>query len=222
MQSLASIDWLIVMLYLFFAISTAICPEALHDKQQGLFPGRAGAAGVALRAGVMAASLGSQEVIGMGAAGAKYSLAARTFTASAPFRRCSFVGLFMMPIYYGSKARSVPEFLRLRFDEKTRGSERLPVCGDDSVFSGDLDGRDGAADPALHVFDAVVQARWAGSPAEFDRLDGAPAAIVLLYILLGGLTGAIYNQVLQFFLLAAGLLPMVLLGAAQDRRAGAA
>src|SRR6201981_1092327 len=69
----------------------------------------------------ISANLGAQEVIGMGASGAKYGLATAHFYWVGAIPAMAFVAVFMMPFYYGSKARSAPESLRLRFDEKTRG-----------------------------------------------------------------------------------------------------
>src|SRR6201981_1356949 len=68
----------------------------------------------------LSANLGAQEVIGMGASGAKYGIATSHFYWIGAVPAMLFVGIFMMPFYYGSRARSVPEYLRLRFDEKTR------------------------------------------------------------------------------------------------------
>src|SRR5512133_962023 len=69
----------------------------------------------------ISANLGAQEVIGMGASGAKYGIATSHFYWIGAIPAMVFVGVFMMPFYYGSRARSVPEYLKLRFDEKTRG-----------------------------------------------------------------------------------------------------
>src|SRR5471032_3345770 len=69
----------------------------------------------------ISANLGAQEVIGMGASGAKYGIVTSHFYWIGAIPAMVFVGVFMMPFYYGSKARSVPEYLKLRFDEKTRG-----------------------------------------------------------------------------------------------------
>src|SRR5438045_5592922 len=65
-------------------------------------------------------NLGAQEVLGMGASGAKYGIATSHFYWVGAIPAMVFVGLFMMPFYYGSRARSAPEYLKLRFDEKTR------------------------------------------------------------------------------------------------------
>src|SRR5256885_8383301 len=69
----------------------------------------------------IAANLGAQEVMGMCASGAKYGLMTSHFYWLGAIPAMIFIGVFMMPFYYGSKARSVPEYLKLRFDEKTRG-----------------------------------------------------------------------------------------------------
>src|SRR5947208_5837778 len=68
----------------------------------------------------LSANLGAQEVVGMAASGAKYGISTSHFYWIGAIPAMIFVGVFMMPFYYGSRARSVPEYLRLRFDEKTR------------------------------------------------------------------------------------------------------
>src|SRR5271156_969169 len=73
----------------------------------------------------LSANLGAQEVIGMAASGAKYGIATSHFYWIGAIPAMVFVGVFMMPFYYGSKARSVPEYLKLRFDEKTRAFNAL-------------------------------------------------------------------------------------------------
>src|SRR6201997_2412729 len=68
----------------------------------------------------LSANLGAQEVIGMAASGAKYGIMTSHLYWVGAIPAMVFVAVFMMPFYYGSKARSVPEYLKLRFDEKTR------------------------------------------------------------------------------------------------------
>ncbi len=160
----------------------------------------------------ISANLGAQEVIGMGASGAKYGLETAHFYGIGAIPAMIFVGIFMMPFYYGSKARSVPEFLRLRFDEKTRA---LNACSFAvmTVFSSGISMYAMARlIQTLHVFDGLFRAmgRPAGDIFTFSIV--LSAIIVLGYIFLGGLTSAIYNEVLQFFLIIAGFLPLVLLG----------
>src|SRR5256885_2817492 len=77
----------------------------------------------------ISANLGAQEVIGMAASGAKYGVATSHFYWIGAIPAMAFVGVFMMPFYYGSRARSVPEYLRLRFDEKTRTLNAMSFAG---------------------------------------------------------------------------------------------
>jgi SSS family solute:Na+ symporter len=160
----------------------------------------------------ISANLGAQEVIGMGASGAKYGLETAHFYGIGAIPAMIFVGIFMMPFYYGSKARSVPEFLRLRFDEKTRA---LNACSFAvmTVFSSGISMYAMARlIQALHVFDSLFNSLGLPPEGIFTFAIILSAIIVLCYIFLGGLTSAIYNEVLQFFLIIAGFLPLVLIG----------
>src|SRR5467141_1365797 len=147
----------------------------------------------------LSANLGAQEVIGMGASGAKYGIATSHFYWIGAIPAMVFIGLFMMPFYYGSRARSVPEYLKLRFDEKTRGLNAITFAVM-TIFSS------GISRYALaKLLELVLGWSFTGSVL-------LSAAIVLGYTLLGGLTSAIYNEVLQFFLIVLGFLPLVFLG----------
>src|SRR4026207_2437250 len=110
-----------------------------------------------------------------------------------------FVGLFMMPFYYGSRARSVPEYLRLRFDEKTRTLNAVSFAAM-TVFSSGV---------SMYAMGKLFNLLLGWS---FDVSILVSAVIVLAYVLLGGLTSAIYNEVLQFFLIVFGFIPLVWLG----------
>ena len=147
----------------------------------------------------LSANLGAQEVIGMAASGAKYGMMTSHFYWVGAIPAMVFVGVFMMPFYYGSRARSVPEYLRLRFDEKTRGFNACTFAVM-TVFSS------GISMYALAKLLELVLG-W-----NFHTSVILSAVIVLAYIFLGGLTSAIYNEVLQFFLIVLGFLPLVLLG----------
>src|SRR2546425_9780414 len=109
-----------------------------------------------------------------------------------------FVGLFMMPFSYGSRARSVPEYLSLRFDEKTRGLNAITFAVM-TIFSS------GISMYALGLLFQLVLG-W-----NFTSSVLLSAVIVLVYTLLGGLTSAIYNEVLQFFLIVLGFAPLAIL-----------
>ncbi|HKN66481.1 MAG TPA: sodium:solute symporter family protein [Gemmatimonadaceae bacterium] len=147
----------------------------------------------------ISANLGAQEVLGMGASGAKYGIATSHFYWVGAIPAMVFVGLFMMPFYYGSRARSAPEYLKLRFDEKTRTLNAVSFAVM-TVFSSGI---------SMYALGKLLNLLLGWS---FDASILVSAVIVLLYIVLGGLTSAIYNEVLQFFLIVFGFLPLVWLG----------
>src|ERR1035438_6503500 len=160
----------------------------------------------------LSANLGAQEVIGMGASGAKYGIMTSHFYWVGAIPAMIFVGLFMMPFYYGSRARSVPEYLKLRFDEKTRGLNAISFATMTVFSSGVSMYAMARLIQTLHILDAPFQ-RLSVSPQWIFHVSIAfSALIVLAYILLGGLSSAIYNEVLQFFLIVAGFSPLVWLG----------
>jgi solute:Na+ symporter, SSS family len=209
---LTHVDWLIMLLYFVFVLGIGFALKRYMKTSKDFF--QAGRALPTWICGLafISANLGAQEVIGMGASGAKYGLETAQFYGIGAIPAMIFVGIFMMPFYYGSKARSVPEFLRLRFDEKTRA---LNACSFAvmTVFSSGISMYAMARlIQALHVFDGLFRALGWSPDGIFTFSIVLSAVIVLLYIFLGGLTSAIYNEVLQFFLIVAGFLPLVLLG----------
>ena len=212
MLNLTRVDWLIMLLYFFFVLGIGFALKRYMKTSKDFF--QAGRALPAWICGLafISANLGAQEVIGMGASGAKYGLETAHFYGIGAIPAMIFVGIFMMPFYYGSKARSVPEFLRLRFDEKTRA---LNACSFAvmTVFSSGISMYAMARlIQALHIFDSLfIHLGWPTGWI-FTFAIVMSAMIVLLYIFLGGLTSAIYNEVLQFFLIIAGFLPLTLLG----------
>ena len=211
-MKLTSVDWLIMVLYFVFVLGIGFALRRYMKTSKDFF--QAGRALPAWICGLafISANLGAQEVIGMGASGAKYGLETAHFYGIGAIPAMIFLGIFMMPFYYGSKARSVPEFLRLRFDEKTRA---LNACSFAvmTVFSSGISMYAMARlIQALHVFDNLFRTLGWAPEGIFTFSIVLSAIIVLLYIFLGGLTSAIYNEVLQFFLIIAGFLPLVLLG----------
>jgi SSS family solute:Na+ symporter len=150
----------------------------------------------------LSANLGAQEVIGMGASGAKYGIATSHFYWIGAIPAMVFVGIFMMPFYYGSKARSVPEYLKLRFDEKTRTFNALGFAAM-TIFSSGI---------SMYAMGKLLNLLlgW-----DFDTSILVSAVVVLAYVTLGGLTSAIYNEVLQFFMIVFGFAPLVWVGLKQ-------
>src|SRR5216110_3230318 len=123
-----------------------------------------------------------------------------------------FLGVFMMPFYYGSQARSVPEYLKLRFDEKTRGLNAISFAIMTVFSSGISMYAMARLIQTLHILDAHFRRMSFPPHWIFDVSILFSALVVLAYVLLGGLSSAIYNEVLQFFLIVAGFVPLVYLG----------
>ncbi|MGI4758448.1 MAG: sodium:solute symporter family transporter, partial [Janthinobacterium lividum] len=201
------VDWLIMAVYLVFVLGIGVALKRYMRTSNDFFlAGRSIPAWVCGLA-FLSANLGAQEVIGMGASGAKYGMATSHFYWIGAVPAMVFVGIFMMPFYYGSKARSVPEYLRLRFDEKTRALNAVSF-GIMTLFSSGISMYAMALlIDALGIFKGIVPDAYV-----FHLSVLISAVIVLAYIFLGGLTSAIYNEVLQFFLIVAGFFPLVFIG----------
>src|SRR5467141_3939740 len=209
---LMPIDYLIVFVYFAFVLGVGIVLKRYTKTSSDFFlAGRAIPAWVCGLA-FISANLGAQEVIGMGASGAKYGIATSHFYWVGAIPAMVFVGIFMMPFYYGSRARSVPEYLRLRFDEKTRGLNAISFAIMTVFSSGISMYAMARLIQILHVLDGPFQRLGIPPHWIFHFSIAFSALIVLGYIFFGGLTSAIYNEVLQFFLIVAGFLPLVCLG----------
>jgi SSS family solute:Na+ symporter len=199
MLKLAGVDYLILGLYFVFVIAIGwVLRKYLKTSTDFFESGRSLPAWVCAL-GFIGANLGAQEVIGMAASGAKYGIATSHFYWVGAIPAMVFVGVFMMPFYYGSKARSVPEYLKLRFDEKTRVFNALSFAVM-TVFSSGI---------SMHALALLLNSIL---HLDYNLCIAVSSLIVLIYIVTGGLTSAIYNEVLQFFLIVLGLLPLVLLG----------
>src|SRR5258708_5818382 len=160
----------------------------------------------------LSANLGAQEVIGMAASGAKYGIATSHFYWLGAIPAMVFLGIFMMPFYYGSKAHSVPDYLLLRFDKKTRSLNAITFAVMTIMSSGISMYAMALLIQTLHIFDTPFQMLGLPNTWVFHVSIIISALIVLGYTFLGGLTSAIYNEVLQFFLIVAGFAPLVFLG----------
>jgi solute:Na+ symporter, SSS family len=147
----------------------------------------------------ISANLGAVEVMGMSANGAEYGLPTAHYFWIGAIPAMLFLGIVMMPFYYGSKVRSVPEFMRRRF-----GSPAHLVNGTSFALAQIL-----IAGANLYLLASVVNLLL-GWPIWVSII--VAAAIVLTYTALGGLSAAIYNEVLQFFVIVAALLPLTVVG----------
>lgn len=193
------IDYLIIGLYFVFVLGIGIIiKKRVKTSSDFLMSGRSIPLWITSLA-FISANLGAQEVLGMAASGAKYGIMTSHFYWLGAIPAMVFLGIFMMPFYYGSKVRSVPEYLAKRFDEKTRGFNAFTFAIM-TIFSS------GISLYALAIlFDAILG--W-----DFNVSILLASGIVLAYTFLGGLTSAVYNEVLQFFLIVLGIAPLVYLG----------
>jgi SSS family solute:Na+ symporter len=205
--NLTYIDWLIMLVYFGFVLGIGFALKRYMRTSNDFFlAGRSIPAWVCGLA-FISANLGAQEVIGMGASGAKYGIVTSHFYWIGAIPAMCFVGIFMMPFYYGSKARSVPEYLRMRFDEKTRAVNAFSFAFMTVFSSGISMYAMALLIQELGLFRGILPDAYV-----FHVSIVLSALIVLGYIFLGGLTSAIYNEVLQFFLIVAGFLPLVWIG----------
>lgn len=145
----------------------------------------------------VAANTGALEVMGVVSTSAKYGARATNFYWIGAIPAMLFLALFMMPIYFRSGALSVPEFLKLRYDERTRLLNAVCFALMMILVSG----------ISLYAMAIILRASlgWQFGPSVL-----LGAAVVLVYISFGGLRASIYNEVLQFILLIAGLLPLAI------------
>jgi solute:Na+ symporter, SSS family len=145
----------------------------------------------------IAANLGALEILGQAANGAQYGVPAVHYYWLGAVPAMVFLGIVMMPFYYGAKVRSVPEYLRLRFNNATHAFNAATFAVATVLISG------------VNLFAlALIIHLMLGWSVAFAIL--VAAALVLVYITLGGLTSAIYNEVLQFFVIVASLLPLTI------------
>ncbi|MBS1576147.1 MAG: sodium:solute symporter family protein [Bacteroidetes bacterium] len=195
-------DYLIILVYFAFVITVGfIIKKKIKSSNDFLSSSRNIPLWITSLA-FISANLGAQEVIGMVASGAKYGIMTVHFYWVGAIFAMVFLGVFMMPFYYGSRARSVPEYLSMRFDEKTRGLNAISFAVM-TVFSSGV---------SLYALAKLLEIilKW-----DFDVSIWLAAGIVMAYTFLGGLTSAVYNEVLQFFLIVLGLSPLVIV-ALQD------
>jgi SSS family solute:Na+ symporter len=211
LHNFTAADSILLLIYIVFILGIGVSlRSSIKTSRDYLQAGRSFPTWLCALA-FIAVSLGAPELIGVSAMGARYGLAAAQFYGIGAIPAMLFLGLYMMPVYYGSGARSVPDYLGLRFDGKTRTLSAglflimtsfcagLSLCVLVRIVK------------ALHVFDDFFPELARSSQAVFAISVVVAAIIVLAYVIFGGLAAAMYNQVIQFFLLIAALLPVVFL-----------
>jgi SSS family solute:Na+ symporter len=193
------VDYLIVFIYFAVVLGIGLLARRqVSDSVDFFLSGRSLPAWVTGLA-FISANLGAVEIMGMSANGAQFGLPTVHYFWVGAIPAMLFLGVVMMPFYYGSKVRSVPEFMRRRFGTGAHLVNAISFAVAQLLIAG----------INLYLLGSIIQALL-GWPLWVALI--VSAAIVLTYITLGGLSAAIYNEVLQFFVIVASLAPLTLIG----------
>src|SRR5512136_2248929 len=193
---LGAIDYAILAIYVAFVVGIGWALRRFMKSSEDFFmSGRSIPAWITGLA-FISANLGALELVGMAGSGAKYGIATRHFYWVGAIPAMVFLAVFMMPFYYGSKARSVPEYLKMRFDERTRCLNSLTFAVMTVLASGIS--MNALAKLLNHLLG------W-----DYNLSLWICSVVVLVYVLRGTPTTAIYTEVLQFFMIVLGFSPVV-------------
>ncbi len=193
------VDYMLVALYFVFVLGIGIyAKQAVSSSLDFFLSGRSLPAWVTGLA-FISANLGAVEIIGMSANGAQFGIPTVHYFWIGAVPAMLFLGVVMMPFYYGSKVRSVPEFMRMRFGTGAHLVNALSFALAQLLIAG----------INLYLLAKIVEAILGWNL--YISLVAA-AIVVLTYTTLGGLSAAIYNEVLQFFVIVAALLPLTIVG----------
>ncbi len=194
-----AVDYLLIAIYFAFVLGIGfLASRGMSNSVDFFLSGRSLPAWVTGLA-FISANLGAVEIMGMSATGAQLGLPTVHYFWIGAVPAMLFLGVVMMPFYYGSKVRSVPEFMKRRFGTGAHLVNAISFAVAQLLIAG----------INLYLLGAIVHALL-GWPLWVALI--VAAVIVLSYITLGGLKAAIYNEVLQFFVIVAALLPLTLLG----------
>ena len=215
MPNLAPVDLMILLIYFFFVVSCGVGLKQFTAGGAEFLLAKRSMPGWLCGLAYAAAGLGSLEVLGMGAAGARWGLVSASFFGLGAVIPLLFAALFLVPVFYASKARSLPGYLGLRFDGKTRAlAAAISLVG--FVVSAALALYAMArVSASLRLFEMMFHLNRMTPPQILVVSVLLPAVIVLAYVSLGGLGATMYAQVMQLFVLVLGFLPMVYLGLKQ-------
>ncbi|SDN95447.1 sodium:solute symporter family protein [Lentzea jiangxiensis] len=193
------IDYALLVIYFVVVLGIGVMARrSVSSSLDFLLSGRSLPAWVTGLA-FISANLGALELMGMTANGAQYGMATVHYYWIGAIPAMVFLGLVMMPFYYGSKVRSVPEFMRRRFGKPAHLVNAISFAVAQILIAG------------INLFAlAVIIDALLGWPLPVSIC--VAALVVLAYTTLGGLSAAIYNEVLQFFVIVAALAPLTILG----------
>ena len=193
------VDYAILATYFVFVLGIGVLARRhVSDSVDFFLSGRSLPAWVTGLA-FISANLGAVEIMGMSASGAEFGLPTVHYFWIGAIPAMLFLGVVMMPFYYGSKVRSVPEYMLRRFGPGAHLVNSISFALAQLLIAG----------VNLYLLSTIIQALL-GWPQWVALV--VSALVVLTYITLGGLSAAIYNEVLQFFVIVAALLPLTLLG----------
>jgi SSS family solute:Na+ symporter len=208
---LAWVDYTILLAYVAFVLGIGFAlTRYMKTSSDFLITGRSIPTWVTGLA-FISANLGALELVGMAASGAKYGIATAHFYWVGAIPAMIFLAVFMMPFYYGSKARSVPEYLQMRFDKRVMGLNAAAFAVM-TLFASGIS-MNALAKLLVSLLPWQFEVNAAGLHlGSYDVYLWICSGVVLIYVLKGGLTSAIYTEVLQFFMIVLGFAPVVYLG----------
>lgn len=196
---LSFIDWVIILIYFGFVLGIGFYLRKFTTSEEDFFlAGRKNSSWVAGLA-FLSANLGALELLGMTGNTFKYGMYVAHFYWIGAIPAMLFLGIYMMPFYYSSKIKSIPGYLKLRFDEKTRVLNGIAFAIMTLLVSGiNLY----AMALVLHTF-----LGW-----NWDVSMWASAITVAIYVTMSGLMSAIFTEIIQFFMIWFGLFLVSILG----------
>ena len=196
--NLSPVDLVLMLIYFLFVLGIGFAlKRAVKSSLDFFLSGRSLPAWIT-GIGFISANIGAVELLGQSASGAQYGAAMVHYFWIGAIPAMVFLGIVMMPFYYGSKVRSVPEYLRLRFDPKAHLINAITFVLGSMLIAG----------VNLYALSIVLEALL-GIPLLLAII--LSAVFVLSYIMLGGLTSAIYNEVMQFFVIMIGMVPLTII-----------
>src|SRR5689334_11930477 len=192
------VDYLLIAIYFVFVLGIGLTARASVSSSIDFFLSGRSLPAYVTGLAFISANLGAVEIMGMSANGAQFGMSTFHYYWIGAIPAMLFLGVVMMPFYYGSKVRSVPEFMLRRFGPGAHLVNSISFAVAQLLIAG----------VNLYLLATIVNALlgWNIWVSTF-----VAAAIVLSYITLGGLSAAIYNEVLQFFVIVAALLPLTIL-----------
>ena len=193
------VDYTLIAIYFVFVLGIGLAARRKVSSSIDFFLAGRGLPAWVTGLAFISANLGAVEIIGMSANGVQYGLQTMHYFWIGAVPAMVFLGIVMVPFYYGSRVRSVPEFMRKRFGPGAHLVNAISFALAQLLIAG---------------INLLLLAKVVKSLLGWDMWVTllVAAAIVLSYITLGGLSAAIYNEVIQFFVIVAALLPLTIIG----------